>query len=99
MKPIVAFGEIMGRVAMPGFRRFSQCMPGNVEFEFAGAEANVVRSLADLGLPTVFVTALPQNELGDACIASLRSNGIDTRQILRPDHGGMQGTVVVAFGP
>lgn len=87
MKPIVAFGEIMGRVAMPGFRRFSQCMPGNVEFEFAGAEANVLRCLADLGLSTAFVTALPQNELGDACIASLRSNGIDTRHILRPEAG------------
>ena len=73
MKSIVAFGEIMGRVAMPGYRRFSQSLPGTIEFDFAGAEANAIRSLADLGLPTSFVTALPANELGDACVASLRS--------------------------
>lgn len=89
MKPrvITAFGEIMGRVSMPGFRRFSQSLPGTVEFDFAGAEANAIRSLADLGLPTAYVTALPANELGDACIASLRSHGIDTRHVVRTEGG------------
>ncbi len=87
MKPIVAFGEIMGRVAMPGYRRFSQALPGTIEFDFAGAEANAIRSLADLGLPTSFITALPSNELGDACVASLRSHGIDTRSIVRTPGG------------
>ncbi len=87
MKSIVAFGEIMGRVSMPGYRRFSQSLPGTIEFDFAGAEANAIRSLADLGLPTSFVTALPSNELGDACVASLRSHGIDTHSIVRTSGG------------
>ncbi|MBM3903508.1 MAG: sugar kinase, partial [Verrucomicrobia bacterium] len=61
MKPIVAFGEILGRISMPGFRRFAQSMPGSVEVEFAGAEANVLSSLAPLGKSTSYVTALPAN--------------------------------------
>ncbi|KAB2667682.1 MAG: sugar kinase [Verrucomicrobia bacterium] len=87
MKTIVAFGEIMGRISMPGFLRFSQAMPGHVDVEFAGAEANVATSIALLGGPTAFVTALPANEIADACVASLRRHGIDTRHILRTQHG------------
>lgn len=87
MKTIVAFGEIMGRIAMPGFLRFSQCMPGHVDVDFAGAEANVATSLALLGAPTAFVTALPSNEIADACVASLRRHGVDTRHVLRTASG------------
>lgn len=77
----------MGRVAMPGFRRFGQALPGVVEFEFAGAEANVAASLTAFGAPARFVTALPGNEIADACVASLRTHGIDTSRIVRTPHG------------
>jgi 2-dehydro-3-deoxygluconokinase len=87
MKTIVAFGEIMGRISMPGFRRFAQCLPGTVDVEFAGTEANVAHSLALLGGTSGFVTALPRNELAEACIASLRRSGVETRHILRTDQG------------
>lgn len=87
MKPIVAFGEIMGRISMPGFRRIGQCLPGTVEVEFAGAEANVLTSIARLGGEASFVTALPVNEIADACIASLHSRAIDTRHIRRTPAG------------
>lgn len=87
MKTIVAFGEIMGRISMPGYLRFAQAMPGHVDVEFAGAEANVATSLALLGAPSAFVTALPTNELADACVASLRRHGIDVRNVLRVPSG------------
>ena len=87
MKTIVAFGEIMGRISMPGFRRIGQCLPGSVEVEFAGAEANVLTSITLLGGQTSFVTALPSNEIGDACIASLRARAVGTAHIRRTPHG------------
>jgi 2-dehydro-3-deoxygluconokinase len=87
MGVIVTFGEIMGRLNPPGFARLRQCLPGTLQWTFAGAEANVAVSLAMLGAKTRFVTSLPSNSLGDACVANLRSFGIDTQQILRRAEG------------
>jgi 2-dehydro-3-deoxygluconokinase len=83
----VTFGEIMGRFAPSGLLRLSQALPGSLDVTFAGAEANVAASLAMLGMPSSFVTALPKNPLADACVASLRAVGVDTRHILRTDDG------------
>lgn len=77
----------MGRISMPGFRRIGQCLPGSVDVEFAGAEANVLTSIARLGGQASLVTALPNNEIADACIASLWSRGINTRHIRRTSNG------------
>ncbi len=87
MSRIVAFGEIMARFSSPGFRRFVQCMPGSMDVLFAGAEASVAMSIAHLGGHAAFVTALPRHALAAACIASLRSVGIDTSHIVRTDEG------------
>lgn len=97
MKTIVAFGEIMGRLSMPGFRRIGQCLPGSVDVEFAGAEANVLTSIALLGGRVSFVTALPANEIGDACIASLRSRSVGTEHVHRAS-GGRVGLYFVEKG-
>ena len=80
---IITFGEIMGRMAAPGFLRFGQCMPGTLDVTFAGAEANVAASLAKFGAETQFVTALPSHPLGDACLASLRARGVGTFHVVR----------------
>ena len=84
---LVAFGEIMARLAAPGHQRFQQAMPGGVEVTFAGAEANVAMSIAHLGGKASFVTALPQHAVADACVTSLRAVGVDTRHILRTTTG------------
>ena len=84
---ILGFGEIMGRVSMPGFLRFGQAMPGRVDVDFAGAEANTLGFLATLGHDARLVTALPANEIGDACVAALRHRGVGTSAILRTDVG------------
>lgn len=86
---IVTFGEIMARLAPPGFLRFGQAMPGSLEVTFAGAEASVAVSIAYLGGRSSFVTALPDQALGDACVANLRGLGVDTRHILRTPEGRM----------
>lgn len=39
MKPIVTFGEVMGRFAPSGFLRLRQALPGPLDLTFGGAEA------------------------------------------------------------
>ncbi len=80
---IITFGEIMGRMAAPGFLRFGQCMPGTIDVTFAGAEANVASSLAYFGAKTEFVTAIPEHPIADACVASLKARGVGTKHIVR----------------
>jgi 2-dehydro-3-deoxygluconokinase len=86
MNSVVTFGEIMGRLTPPGFMRLRQCLPGTLHVTFAGAEANVAASLAFLGAEAKFVTALPDNDLADACIAALQSTGIASH-IVRAGYG------------
>jgi 2-dehydro-3-deoxygluconokinase len=83
----LAFGEVMLRVSPEGFLRFRQCLPGSVQVTFGGGEANVCGSLALLGRPTRYLTALPRGELADSLIAWQRGLGIDTSCILRRDEG------------
>jgi 2-dehydro-3-deoxygluconokinase len=68
-------------------RRFRQSLPGDMEVIFGGAEANVAASFALLGGDAVFVTALPENAIADACIGSLRAVGVDTSGIVRSKKG------------
>ncbi len=78
---VITFGEIMLRLAAPGYLRFAQAP----EFEatYGGGEANVAVSLANYGIPATFVTSLPKNDLGNAAISSLRSFDVDTSMIVR----------------
>ena len=77
----------MGRLCPPGHLRFVQAMPGTLELTFAGAEANVAASLALFGADARFVTALPNNVLGDSCVRTLRGLGVDTSLIARTKSG------------
>lgn len=78
---VVTFGEIMLRLAPPGFGRIAQAR--TFEALYGGGEANVAASLANFGEATEFVTRLPANDLGDACLAYLRSYGVGVNHIVR----------------
>ena len=78
---VVTFGEIMLRLATPGYLRFAQAT--ELEATFGGGEANVAVSLTNYGIPASFVTSLPKNDLGDAAIANLKSLDVDTSMIVR----------------
>lgn len=78
---IVTFGEIMLRLKSPAHERFFQTPM--LEATFGGGEANVAISLANLGMNAAFVTALPENDIGNACVAELRKHGVDTSLIVR----------------
>jgi 2-dehydro-3-deoxygluconokinase len=81
MKKVVTFGEIMLRLASPGYLRFSQST--QLEATFGGGEANVAVSLANYGIPASFVSRLPKNDIGDWAIQNLRKYNVQTQDILR----------------
>ena len=81
MKYVVTFGEIMMRLSPPGFLRFSQT--NSLEIIYGGGEANVAVSLANYGQAVEYLTRLPTNDLGEACLGYLRQRGVGTRFILR----------------
>ncbi len=78
---IVTFGELMLRLAPEGYLRFVQS--DKYEATFGGAEANVAVSLANYGLDAAFVSKLPDHEIGQCAINSLRKFGVDTSKIVR----------------
>ena len=81
-KTTVTFGEIMLRLAPPGFERILQT--GRFVATFGGGEANVAVALAQLGLPAAFVTVLPdKNPVAEAVVGELRRFGVDTSRIVR----------------
>lgn len=84
---VVTFGEIMARMAPSGMLRLRQVLPGSLDVTFAGAEANVASSLALLGCPADFVTALPNGPLTEGCLGSLRNVGVGVEHIRITDHG------------
>jgi 2-dehydro-3-deoxygluconokinase len=81
MAKFVSFGEIMLRLKTPGHERFFQSP--SFEATFGGGEANVAVALANYGLEAGFISALPDNDVGESAIRELRSFAVDTTQIRR----------------
>ena len=76
---IITFGEIMMRLSPPGYLRLGQT--NDLEMTFAGSEANVAASLGNFGKEAGFVTKLPLNDLGIACVGELKRFSVDTSKI------------------
>lgn len=81
MSKVVTFGEIMLRLSTPGFQRFIQAR--SFDLCYGGGEANVAVSLAGFGMEVEYITRLPKNEIGDACLSSLWQFGVKTPHIVR----------------
>ncbi|HNW51861.1 MAG TPA: sugar kinase [Prolixibacteraceae bacterium] len=80
MKKVVTFGEIMLRLATPGYLRFDQT--DQFSATYGGGEANVAVSLANFGVDVDFITRLPKNDIGIACMKELRKQGVGVNRIL-----------------
>jgi 2-dehydro-3-deoxygluconokinase len=80
-KKIVSFGELMLRLAAPGYERLFQSPV--LTASFGGAEANVAVSLAHFGLDSHFVSRLPANPVGDAALRALRAEGVEVVSVQR----------------
>lgn len=81
MGKIITMGEIMLRLSTPGQQRFVQS--DSFDVCYGGGEANVAVSLANYGHDVAFVTKLPNNEIGQSAINSLRQFGVDTTMVAR----------------
>jgi 2-dehydro-3-deoxygluconokinase len=78
---VVALGEAMLRLKSPGHERLLQSAA--LEATIGGAEANVVSALAQDGVPSAFISAMPDGPLGDAALAELRRFGVDVSRVVR----------------
>ncbi len=73
---VLTFGELLLRLSPPGEERLLES-PVLHTF-FGGAEANVAVALRHLGVPSSFITRLPEGPLGDAGLDALEP-GADLR--------------------
>ena len=78
-KKVVTFGEIMLRLAPPGFLRFSQT--NSFDVIYGGGESNVAVSLANYGVPVEFITRLPNNDIGKCAMMEMRKRGVGTSHV------------------
>lgn len=79
MKKVVTFGEIMLRLAPPGFLRFSQTNTFNAIY--GGGESNVAVSLANYDIPVEFVTRVPGNDIGKCAVMEMRKRGVGVNHV------------------
>ena len=81
MNKYITFGEIMLRLKPPQTERFFQSPL--LEATFGGGEANVAVGLARLGLDVFYISVIPDNPIGEACIRELNKQGVKTTSVLR----------------
>ena len=91
---VVTFGEVMLRLATERKERIVQAR--SLEGTYGGGECNVAVSLANFGLDAAFVSAVPEHEVGQACVNYIRQFGVDTSHILR--QGPRLGTYFLESG-
>ena len=77
---VITFGEILLRLAAPGYTKLFQ--KDSLDATFCGGEANVAVSLAIFGLDSAYVTKVPDNDVGHAAINSMRYFGVDASNVV-----------------
>lgn len=91
---VLSFGEILLRLASPGYTKLFQ--KDSLDATFCGGEANVAVSLAILGQKSSFITKVPNNDVGRAAINSMRYFGVNTSKVIYG--GGRLGTYYLEKG-
>jgi 2-dehydro-3-deoxygluconokinase len=81
MAEFLSFGEIMLRLKTQGHERFFQSP--SFEATFGGGEANVAVALANYGVNSGFISALPPNDIGESAVRELQRYGVDTTHVRR----------------
>jgi 2-dehydro-3-deoxygluconokinase len=77
MADVIAFGEVMVRLAPPHFQRLEQAR--SLDVEIGGAELNTAAGLARLGRSAAWVSCLPDNPLGRLVANRVREVGVCDR--------------------
>ncbi len=76
MPDLIAFGEVMVRLAPPHFQRLEQAR--SLDIEIGGAEFNTAAGLTRLGRTAGWVSRLPDNPLGKLIANRVREVGVMT---------------------
>lgn len=79
MKKVVGFGDYILRLNPEGYLKFIQA--DKFVVNYTGAEGNVCTSLAYMGVPTQFVTKLPDNAIAECAVATLKKFSVGTDYI------------------
>jgi 2-dehydro-3-deoxygluconokinase len=96
-KTVYAFGEVMMRLEAPNFRKLDQTH--SLDFSFSGTGVNVLSALSHFGHQTSLITKLPNNSIGQAAAAYLRTLGISlSSAVYGGDYLGMY-FLERGFGP
>jgi 2-dehydro-3-deoxygluconokinase len=80
MSKVLSFGELLLRICPDAGGQWLQ--ENQLPFYVGGAEANVATALAQWGVPSAYLTALPQNFLSEQLVGYLRGRGIQTDPIV-----------------
>ena len=80
MKKVVTFGEMLLRLSTERHLRFSQA--GAFKSTYAGGEFNVSVSLANYGVPTEFITRLPDNDIGQCALMEMRKCNVGSENVI-----------------
>jgi len=76
----VTLGEIMLRLSPSNYQKLNKC--DSFDAVYGGAEANVAVALSNWGIPTSYVTRLPDNILGKAAQAALVEHQVNTEHVI-----------------
>lgn len=79
-KKVVGFGEILLRLSPPGYLKLIQT--DTLTANYTGAEANTLVSLRKFGYDACFVTKVPDNEVADCAMATMRKYGVDVSKVI-----------------
>ncbi len=96
-KKVLAFGEVMMRLAVPDHKMLHQSR--TLEYLFSGTGVNIVSALSTFGYKGELLTKLPQNSLGHSAKLFLASLGIDTDKIIFGDKYMGMYFLESGFGP
>jgi 2-dehydro-3-deoxygluconokinase len=80
MSKVLSFGELLLRICPDAGGQWLQ--DNQLPFYVGGAEANVATALALWGLPSAYLTALPDNFLSEQLTGYLQSRGIQTDAVV-----------------
>jgi 2-dehydro-3-deoxygluconokinase len=82
---VVTLGETMIRLNPPGHQTLEQAE--TLEVQIGGTESNLAIALQRLGVPTGWISSLPDNPLGHKVANTIRAHGVDVSRVIWTDNG------------
>ncbi|MBN8785953.1 MAG: sugar kinase [Terrimonas sp.] len=93
-KKVALFGEYLLRLTPPSQQKIIQA--DSLEMHWAGSEANIAVSLSIFGNPSLYITALPDNELSRVGLSHLYKYQVESEVV--HTHGNRVGTYYYESG-